>query len=168
MTGGLSDAANNIGTACWNGEIGDRQAALEWYKLAAEKGHVEAQLNYAESLLAIGDTLEAIKYYRYAVEQGELKAAHALTRIYKDGVKGVVEVDSEKSQQWANLTSTLNFEQATSYGNEICDITLSPARNLDMNSTLMFNTPRMDSRAIYSSPSTRDRTENIGNVDIGI
>ena len=62
--------------------------AAEWYRKAAEKGHVKAQYRlgmlYATGSGVDKDMKEAVKWYKKAAFQGFLPAKEALKRIAKN------------------------------------------------------------------------------------
>lgn len=77
MTGELAEIVD--------GEIG----ASEWYRLAAEQGHLKAQLKlarlYDKTAGALSNKQEAIKWYKLAAEHGDAEAQSYLREFYKKG-----------------------------------------------------------------------------------
>jgi uncharacterized protein len=119
---------------------------LEWYKIAAENGHSEAQRNYADALCALGRVREAVKWYRYAAELGEPMAAHSLAVLYKTGAAGIT-TDYDKSSKWESLAGKLNAESTASLSETfITDTTCENVGEREQqqyfNSTKFFITPQ--------------------------
>lgn len=97
------------------GDSGERKAA-PYYLQAAEKGHAEAQCDYAY-LCYNGrgvkkDEKAAIYWYEKAAEQGYLYAFTCLTEIYqdKDGVQNY-----EKMCMWAEKGRELSKKEKDEY-----------------------------------------------------
>jgi TPR repeat protein len=61
---------------------------VKWYRLAAEQGHAQAQLNlgfcYENGNGVPEDKVEAVKWYRLAAEQGSANALQALSDLGED------------------------------------------------------------------------------------
>jgi len=85
-----------------DGPLQDYNLALNWYRLAAERGHPGGQYNLAQMYeLGLGvrrDTIEAAFWYRRAAEQGEVHSQHHLAAMYRDG-RGVSR-DPQLSLAW--------------------------------------------------------------------
>ncbi|MCL4456380.1 MAG: sel1 repeat family protein [Nitrospirae bacterium] len=63
--------------------------ALKWYRLAAEQGHLDAQINlgymYHNGMGMLKDYKEAIKWYKLAAEKGNALAKCNLAEMYAAG-----------------------------------------------------------------------------------
>ena len=84
----------------------DYQEAVNWYRLAAEQGEVNAQsalgLMYNKGEGISKDDQEAIKWYRLAGEQGDANAQYTLGLKYSNG-EGVTKDDKE-AVHWFHLS----------------------------------------------------------------
>jgi hypothetical protein len=85
----------------------DYQAALTWFKKAAEQGHPLAQYNCGY-MLEQGqgtpqDYRDAVKYYRRAAERGNQLAQYTLGSMYEKG-QGV-DPDEVQALMWYNLAA---------------------------------------------------------------
>ncbi|MFN7708906.1 MAG: tetratricopeptide repeat protein [Sphingobacteriia bacterium] len=83
----------------------DFPKAVQWYRLAAEKGHVEAQYILGNIYSASdGDEIvepdypQAVNWYLQAAEQGHPDAPYALGKLYEEG-KGVAK-DEAQAIHW--------------------------------------------------------------------
>ena len=90
----------------------DLDAAVAWYRRAAEQGERIAQYNLAVMLVR-GDGVEpdpeeALNWYRKAAEQGVPEAQIALGDVYATG-RGVA-VDHDEARRW--------FDKAAGQGHE--------------------------------------------------
>lgn len=76
-------------------ENGNKIGAAKWYRMAAERGHCEAQLLlaflYDEDDGEISDKKEALKWYLKAAEQGDTDAQFILGGKFQFGLAGVDE-----------------------------------------------------------------------------
>ena len=67
----------------------DYREALKWYRLAADQGDADAQLNlggmYARGEGVPQDYREALKWYRLAADQGHADAQSNLGGMYYEG-----------------------------------------------------------------------------------
>jgi len=83
------------------GRTSNKEKAVKWYKMAAEKGHVSSQLNlgviYNQGIGVKLDYKEAAKWYQKAAEKGNSKAQLNLGILYDLG-RGV-EKDVAKAQE---------------------------------------------------------------------
>ena len=102
--------ATRIGTRFYQGFIGggpDYPAAAEWYKLAAEHGHAEAQVYlgfmYMKGQGVPEDQSEAVKWSRLVAEQGDPRGQHNLGAAYADG-QGVPQ-DYAEARKWFRLAA---------------------------------------------------------------
>ena len=86
--------------------------ALEWFRKAADQGHVRAQTNlgviYATGRGVARDDVEAAKWYAKAAEQGYPKAQYALARDYEAG-RGVAQ-DIVEAHKWYQLAAALGTD----------------------------------------------------------
>ena len=101
---------------CYNGEglKADRNEAVRWYRLAAEQGHLRAQVNLGNMYRA-GDGLpkdqaEAAKWYRKAADQGDGSAQAHLGLLYSLG-EGVTK-DDVAAYKWFLLAAAQGVELA--------------------------------------------------------
>ena len=94
----------------------DENAAAEWYRRAAERGSVEAQVSlgvlYAEGRGVVQDEAEAVRWYRMATEQGDVAAQVNLGAMYAAG-RGVVR-DREVAMSCLLYTSPSPRDLSTS------------------------------------------------------
>ena len=95
---------------------GNSTKADEWYRKAAEQGHIEAQ-----HILAVAyedsDPTEAAKWYRMAAEQGRALAQYELGLMYYEG-KGVLQ-DYVEAHKWLNLATSGNHRLARKKRDEV-------------------------------------------------
>lgn len=79
-----------------------RRKAIEWYKKAAEQGHVNAQDKlgycYYKGIKGVPVYYLAVKWWKKAAEQGNQYAQNSLAICYAKG-KGVIK-DDEKAVKW--------------------------------------------------------------------
>lgn len=108
---GNADAQFAMGKHTWSGwdswDEGDHKKAVEWYRLAAEQGHVLAQYQlgecYERGLGAEIDYIESAKWYRKAAEQGYALAQYNLGVCYESGYG--VDVDIQEAVKWYRLAA---------------------------------------------------------------
>ncbi len=86
------------------------KAAAKWYRLAAERGHAEAQHDFACYYCPTGSK-EASEWYHKAAENGSSAAQRTLARDYRDGLHGHPR-DLAKALHYAEM------EAATAEGNQ--------------------------------------------------
>jgi len=86
----------------------DIPAALGWYKMAAEQGHIEAQSRMAKLLERSGDYLNAILWAKRAAEQGDMNAlvVLGLMSFNGQGVKRDTKAAAELLQRPAEAGDT--------------------------------------------------------------
>ena len=81
----------------------DPAQAAEWYRRAADKGHVGAQINLAVmSLDGYGvrrDAVQAVAWYRKAADRGDALAQFSLGSIYETGLDGIAR-DVAVAAEW--------------------------------------------------------------------
>jgi len=81
-----------------NGVGRDRQAAMDWYRKAAEQGHPSAQVNLGYLIehppAGKGDPAEASRWYRRAAESGDARAQFNIGNLYRKG-EGLPRNDAE-------------------------------------------------------------------------
>jgi TPR repeat protein len=83
----------------------DLLRAVEWYRRAAEQGHLKAQKRLA-ALYTLGlgiiaqDSREAIRWARAAAEQGDADAQFQLGALYRLGEGAPDEDQSEEAERW--------------------------------------------------------------------
>ena len=77
---GDADAMFNLGQAylLGRGAGQDRDAAIEYFRRAAAKGHLAATASLGIALWQDGKRTEALQYLRTAADRGELRAAYVL------------------------------------------------------------------------------------------
>lgn len=91
--------------------IADRALALDWYRFAAERGHVEARFTLGEQRAADGEALwpgedavphftEAAHWFALAAEAGYAPARHQLGRLHLNGA-GVPQDAEAVRELWA-------------------------------------------------------------------
>ena len=83
----------------------DHSAAFNWFKIAADQGHVDAQALLGQSYeLGLGtdqDYEKAMKWYFRASDNGDDYSRYALGAMYEDG-RGVAQ-DFEEAATWYQL-----------------------------------------------------------------
>ena len=81
--------------------------AVKWFRMAAEQGNSEAQLNlgliYEEGEDVDHSYSEAVKWFRMAAEQGDSSAQFNLGLMYEEG-RGVEQSDSE-AVKWFRMSA---------------------------------------------------------------
>lgn len=103
------------------GDDGDPAKALEWYRVAAGLGHVEAQFALGEHYAKTGETLwpgpeaqlvflEAAHWLTLAAEAGHAPARHWLGRMALGGA-GVPE-DPEATRRWWTLAAAQGYRES--------------------------------------------------------
>lgn len=108
---GYADAMSKLGS-CYlygHGVEEDRDEAQKWYykgieqyKVLANQGDVEAQINIAQDFDTLEDYSKAAEWYRKAAEQGDIFAQGMLADYYRDG-KGV-EANRYEAKKWFDKT----------------------------------------------------------------
>ena len=87
---------------------------MRWYRMAAEHGQANAQLNlgaaYTNGRGVLKDDAEAVKWYRLAAEQGFAGAQYNLGVMYDNG-EGVLK-DSVLAHMWYNIAGANGNEAA--------------------------------------------------------
>ena len=100
--------------AMGQGVAQDNVEAVQWYRKAAEQGHVEAQLilgrMYFNGDGVPEDAVETVKWVRKAAEQGYAKAQIVLANMYDIG-QGVPK-DYVAAYMWLNLAAAQGNEGA--------------------------------------------------------
>jgi TPR repeat protein len=90
-----------------DGVVKDENEAAKWYRLAAEQGEVNGQVNiayfYEMGIGVVKDPKEAVKWYRLAAEQGNATAQNNLGMLYDYG-EGVVK-DPKEAAKWYRLAA---------------------------------------------------------------
>jgi uncharacterized protein len=85
----------------------DRPAGAKWLRMAAEKGHVQAQFSYGQACMRgeifKKDLVEAIRWFRLAAEKKNADAELSLAQAYAKG-EGV-EADEKESLRWLKLSA---------------------------------------------------------------
>ena len=102
---GEAAAHNSLGD--FYAKAQDYQAAVKWYRLAAEQGYAQAQYNLGAAY-ALGegvpqDYRKAVHWYRLAAEQGNAVAQSSLGVLYAQG-EGVPQ-DYKKAVHWYRLAA---------------------------------------------------------------
>ena len=85
LESGIGEAAYMLGKQYIHGNplARDHREATDWYRIAADLGHVKAQLALGEHYQNHGwDFMQAAKWYRRAAEQGDLESQYRLGRLY--------------------------------------------------------------------------------------
>ena len=104
-----------------NGWMNDMIEAIQWYRKAAEQGHIDAQrsLGFAQSFLGHcyfnGDVVkkdksEAVKWYRKAAECGDSQAQYDLGRCYYEG--DGVKMDKTEAVKWYHKAAEHGHDKA--------------------------------------------------------
>ena len=84
--------------------------AMKWYKRAADKGHVEAQMSIARIYLAEQQYPEALAWYEKAARQGNALAINNLAYIYEEGLG--VEQNQAKAHELYLESANLGLTKA--------------------------------------------------------
>jgi TPR repeat protein len=88
------------------GVVRDEQAAIRWYRAAADKGLAEAQFElgkiYDTGAGGPRDPFEAVRWYRFAAQQGFGRAQYNLGSMHGNG-EGVP-VDYVKAYMWFSIS----------------------------------------------------------------
>ena len=75
--------------ATGRGVLKDEAEAVRWYRLAADQGDADAQLNlgvmYDNGRGVLKDEAEAVRWYRLAADQGDAAAQFNLGNMYAKG-----------------------------------------------------------------------------------
>lgn len=104
--GGNADSQFKLGVLYRNTKIDDSEAA-HWFRLAAEQGHSNAQVNlgfmYYHGKGVIQDYQEAMRWYRLAADQGHATAQNNIGLMYANG-EGVMK-DAQEAVRWLKLAA---------------------------------------------------------------
>lgn len=100
---------NRIGNCFANGfgVVKNVDAAMKYYKKAADLGYAAAQYNYADGLLQAGDP-RCIQWFEKAYENGDADAPFSIALIYKEGK--IVPPDNAKVMEY--------YQKAADKGNK--------------------------------------------------
>lgn len=110
------DSRYTLGVMYYKGEgvKADHQEGIEWFRKAAEKGHVQAQFllgtMYDSGKDIAQDRAEAAAWYRKAAEQGHTQAQFNLGLMYVNG-EGV-EKDRDKAVVWLKKAAKKGHQDA--------------------------------------------------------
>ena len=92
----------------------DDKEAVRWYRMSAEQGYADAQLNlgvmYAKGEGVPQDDQEAAKWFRMSAEQGEAKGQSNLGLMYANG-RGVPQ-DYKDAHAWWSVAKVNGNEKA--------------------------------------------------------
>lgn len=77
----------------------DFEKAIEMEKMAAEAGHVEAQVSHGYHCASEDDYVEAVKWFTKAAEQGDSEAQYILGNAYHNGKYGL-KPDHNEAIKW--------------------------------------------------------------------
>ena len=107
-----TDAMTNLGHAYYLGTGVQKNLnhAIQYYLMAAEKGHAKAQY-LAGDACEKGHGIErdcerALFWYKKAAENGEIMAMDRLSRIYGTGLCGQAE-NHEESMKWLKKSGAI-------------------------------------------------------------
>jgi TPR repeat protein len=99
---GQRDLGAKFATGDWTGPQ-DLVRATHWYRLAAERGHADAQYNLGFMYLlgegVSADPVEGLRWLHLAADQAEEAAFRLLADLYRNGHYGVP-VDPEEAARW--------------------------------------------------------------------
>ena len=108
---GDADAQYSLGITYWgfSPSVENQRKAVEWYRKAAEQGHVHAQKHLVDALYSLGsayglgfevekDQREAVRWYQMAAEQGHANAQDDLGDAYYFGWG--VDLDRREAVRW--------------------------------------------------------------------
>ena len=87
--------------------------AVRWFRMAAEQGDANAQVNLGV-MYGIGkgvtqDDAEAVRWFRLAAEQGDASAQFGLGLMYNNG-EGVTQ-DYVRAHMWYNIAAANGYDQ---------------------------------------------------------
>jgi len=91
------------------------RVALQYYKAAAEQGHVRAQYSYGTIIFGLRnfpDKSEAIKCFHAAAEQNHRDAQFALGNLYLAGYETQVQVNFVEAEKWLLKAARQGHEDA--------------------------------------------------------
>lgn len=105
---GCMEAQRDLGalfaTGDWTGPH-DPARAVEWYRRAAERGHIDAQYNlgcmYLSGEGVPSDPTEGLRWLRCAADQGDEQTLRLLAEVYRNGFYGVP-LNLEEAEYWDN------------------------------------------------------------------
>jgi uncharacterized protein len=99
---GQRDLGALYATGDWTGPH-DPVRAAEWYRRAAERGHVDAQYNLGFMYLCgegmPSDPLEGLRWLHCAANQGDEQSLRLLADLYRNGYHGVP-LDLDEAERW--------------------------------------------------------------------
>lgn len=110
---GNAHAMYKLGLAYGNGNgvAVDKQKARNYYRMAAEKGDVNAQIQYGYILETEDFNMkEALKWYQKSADQGNMIAQYNLGQMYRSG--NGVEVDYEKALKYYKKAADQGYADA--------------------------------------------------------
>jgi TPR repeat protein len=111
--GAQRDLGALYATGDWAGPK-DSVRAVYWYRLAAERGHDDAQYNVGFMYLlgegAEGDLNEGLLWIHRAAMQGNWNARHLLADLYRNGYYGIPE-SIEEAKRWEYLQSVAELKR---------------------------------------------------------
>lgn len=120
---GDAEAAFMIAETRLNSPVGiaDRALAREWYRIAAERGHVEAQFALGEQLMKDGEALwpaeeslphfkQAARWFALAAEAGYAPARHQLGRLHLSGAG--VPKDTDRVRELWTLAAAQGYRES--------------------------------------------------------
>lgn len=87
----------------------DKKKARRLFRLAADRGQAQAQVNLGCSLVDI-DKEEAYRYLQLAAAQGHLDGVYSVGMSYERGIG--VEVDVEEAKRWYSRLAAKGHEMA--------------------------------------------------------
>ncbi|MGH7232319.1 MAG: tetratricopeptide repeat protein [Nitrospiraceae bacterium] len=113
---GDAAAQHKLGSMYWFGAEGIQQnpaEAVRWYRLAADGGNTEAQVDlgilYTEGRGVPQNSSEALRLFRAAAEKGNARAQVKIGKMYEDG-RGVPR-DFVQAHMWWNLAGAHGDKQ---------------------------------------------------------
>jgi TPR repeat protein len=111
--GAQRDLGALYATGDWTGPK-DSARAVYWYRLAAERGHDDAQYNLG-FMHILGDGTEAnvnegLRWIHRAAMQGDWSARHLLADLYRNGYYGVPK-SIEEAKRWEFLQSVAKLKR---------------------------------------------------------
>ena len=135
--------------------MGEHAEELEWYRRAAERGHVIAQIKlgvmYDKGEDAPQDDAEAAKWYRRAAEQGDVEAQAALGWMHVKG-RGVPQ-DGAEAVKWTRRAAERGSAQAQ--------------LNLGRMHAMGLGVPRDDAEAVKWYRRAAEQGHAIAQVNLG-
>lgn len=100
----------------------DMITSTKLYKRAADGGHAEAQVRFAQILYSASDNQGALEYYRKAAAQNDAGGQHGMGLMYEGGDAGV-DQDFAEARKWYVLAAQQGYKLSI---NKLADACIGP------------------------------------------